>query len=122
MELDNEMHALLLLSSLPDSWETLVVSFSNSVPKGKLTMSMVTDALFSEEARKKDMGGDQSHALVTENKGRGRDRERSKSRGRRQREIQRRYEPTKVQVLPLWLGGSHKEILLCLEGKTKTRQ
>ncbi|XP_028113910.1 receptor-like protein kinase [Camellia sinensis] len=69
MELDDEMQALLLLSSLPDSWETLVVSLNNSAPEGKLTMSMVTDALFSEEARKKEMGGDQSHALVTENKG-----------------------------------------------------
>ncbi|CAL5350460.1 unnamed protein product [Camellia sinensis] len=82
MELDDEMQALLLLSSLPDSWETLVVSLSNSAPEGKLTMSMVTDALFSEEARKKEMGGDQSHALVTENKSRGRGRGRSKSRGR----------------------------------------
>ncbi|KAF5930143.1 hypothetical protein HYC85_031016 [Camellia sinensis] len=70
MELDDEMQALLLLSSLPDSWETLVVSFSNSAPEGKLTMSMVTNALFSEEARKKDMSGDQSHALVTENRNR----------------------------------------------------
>ncbi|CAL5440937.1 unnamed protein product [Camellia sinensis] len=80
MELEDEMQALLLLSSLPDSWETLVVSLSNSAPEGKLTMGMVTDALFNEEARKKEMEGEQSHALVTES--RGRDRERGRGRGR----------------------------------------
>ncbi|CAL5344742.1 unnamed protein product [Camellia sinensis] len=88
MELEDEMQALLLLSSLPDSWETLVVSLSNSAPEGKLTMGMVTDALFNEEARKKEMDGEQSHALVTESRGRdrerGRGRGRSKSRGRSQ--------------------------------------
>ncbi|XP_028073414.1 putative disease resistance protein RGA3 [Camellia sinensis] len=88
MELDDEMQALLLLSSLPDNWETLVVSLSNSAPERKLTMEMVTDALFNKAARKREMGGEQSQALVTESKGRdrerGRGRERSKSRGRSQ--------------------------------------
>ncbi|XP_048323873.2 retrovirus-related Pol polyprotein from transposon TNT 1-94 [Ziziphus jujuba] len=86
-QLGDEDQALLLLSSLPDSWETLVVSLSNSAPNGKLTMAMVKDALFNEEARRKDIGMDQSHALVTERGrqqrgGRDRGRGRSKSRGR----------------------------------------
>lgn len=68
MSLGDEMQALLLLSSLPDSWETLVVSLSNSAPNGKLTMSMVNDALFNEEARRKDVDKDHSHVLVTENR------------------------------------------------------
>ena len=88
LKLGDEEQALLLLSSLPDSWETLVVSLSNSAPNGKLTMSMVKDALFNEETRRKDIGSDQSHALVTEKRGRQREgnqsrwRGRSKSRGR----------------------------------------
>ncbi|GFZ02406.1 hypothetical protein Acr_15g0010140 [Actinidia rufa] len=53
---DDEMQALLLLSSLLESWETLVVSLSNSAPNGKLTTSMVMDALFNEEARRREMG------------------------------------------------------------------
>ncbi|BBG92632.1 hypothetical protein Prudu_000423 [Prunus dulcis] len=32
MVLDDELQALVLLSSLPDSWDTLVVSLSNSAP------------------------------------------------------------------------------------------
>ncbi|GFS36180.1 hypothetical protein Acr_00g0044480 [Actinidia rufa] len=53
---DDEMQALLLLSSLPESCETLVVSLSNSAPNGKLTTSMVMDALFNKEARRREIG------------------------------------------------------------------
>ncbi|GFZ21996.1 hypothetical protein Acr_29g0011580 [Actinidia rufa] len=76
LQFDDEMQALLLLSSLPESWETLVVSLSNSVPNGKLTTSMVMDALFNEEARRREMGStdqSESQALVLE---------RSRERGR----------------------------------------
>ena len=72
--IDNELQALLLLSSLPDSWETLVVSFSNYTLNGVLQFVMVKDSLLYEETRRKDMGKDIVHALATEN------RERSKSR------------------------------------------
>ena len=73
MTFDNEVQALLLLSSLPDSWETLVVSLGNSALNGKLTMELVKDALFSEEARRKEMetyDHSGSQALITE-RGRG---------------------------------------------------
>ena len=48
--LDDELQALLLLSSLPDSWKTLVVSVNNSVPNGKSTLGMVTYRLRNEES------------------------------------------------------------------------
>ncbi|CAL8167684.1 unnamed protein product [Prunus armeniaca] len=41
MVLDDELQALVLLSSLPDSWDTLVVSLSNSAPQGVLTLDMM---------------------------------------------------------------------------------
>ena len=55
MSLDDELQALLLLSSLPESWDTLVVSLTNSAPEGKLSMDMVKVALLHEEARRKDL-------------------------------------------------------------------
>jgi hypothetical protein len=55
---DDELQALLLLSFLPDSWETFVVSLSNSAPNGVLQLAMVKDSLFNEETRRKDMGKD----------------------------------------------------------------
>ena len=49
---DDELQALLLLSSLPESWETLVVTVSNSAPDGVVTMSQVTSSLLNEETRR----------------------------------------------------------------------
>ena len=54
--LDDKFQVLLLLSSLPDSWETFVVSLSNSAPDGVLSLSMIKDSLYNEETRRKDMG------------------------------------------------------------------
>ncbi|VFQ75020.1 unnamed protein product [Cuscuta campestris] len=83
--LDDELQALLLLSSLPESWETLVVSLNNSAPEGKLTMDVVKSSLLNEEARRRDLSSssysDQAH--VAEVEGRGRHRHRDfESRGR----------------------------------------
>ena len=64
---DDELQALLLLSSLPESWETLVVTVSNSSPDGVVTMSQVTSNLLNEETRRKSSGSSHSEALVMEN-------------------------------------------------------
>jgi gag-polypeptide of LTR copia-type len=39
MVLDEELQDLILLSSLPDSWEILVMSLSNSAPNGVVTLA-----------------------------------------------------------------------------------
>ncbi|GFS42112.1 hypothetical protein Acr_00g0078160 [Actinidia rufa] len=56
LQFDDEMQALLLLSSLLESWETFVIFLSNLAPNRKLTTSMVMDALFNEEAQRREMG------------------------------------------------------------------
>ncbi|KAK4415230.1 Retrovirus-related Pol polyprotein from transposon TNT 1-94 [Sesamum alatum] len=53
MKIDDELQALLLLSSLPESWDTLVVTLSNSALEGKLSMDGITDSLLNEESRRK---------------------------------------------------------------------
>ena len=71
INLDEEVQALLLLCSLPDSWNTFVVSLSNSAPDGKLTPDMVKNSLLNEEARRKEKGSHQSSssdAYVAEKK------------------------------------------------------
>ena len=50
------------------------MSLSNSAPNGVLQLAMVKDNLFNEETRRKDMGKDNTQALVTENKGRSKTR------------------------------------------------
>jgi hypothetical protein len=56
LALDDEVQVLLVLSSLPDSWETLIESFNNSAHNGVIIIGMVKDSLFNEEARKKEQG------------------------------------------------------------------
>ena len=56
MNIDDEMQASILLSSLLDSWETLVVRVSNSTLNGILTMEGVKDSLLNEETRRKEKG------------------------------------------------------------------
>ena len=68
--IDDELQALLLLSSLPDSWETLIVSLSNSAPNGVLQLAIVKDSLLNEETRRNNMGKDIAYTLVTKNRGR----------------------------------------------------
>ena len=58
--MENELQALLLLSSLPDNRETLVVSLSNSASNGKLPLVQVKDNMFNEETRRKDLEIDNS--------------------------------------------------------------
>ena len=87
--LDDEVYALILLSSLPDSWETLVVSLSNSAPNGVITVNRVKDNIFNEETRRKELAiSYNTEALVIEKQGRSKNRKPSsnynheKSRGK----------------------------------------
>ena len=64
----DEVLALFLLGSLPDSWETLVVTLGTAGPDEKrLSLARVKSSLMDEEARRKekDMSSD-SKALLTE--------------------------------------------------------
>ena len=69
LSLDDETRACLLLGSLPDSWNTLVVSSGNSTLAGKVTLVMVRNSLLNEEIRRKDFMGNDTHTFVTENRG-----------------------------------------------------
>lgn len=89
IKIEDELQALFLLSSLPDSWETLVITISNPDPDGKVALQTFKDSMFNEESRRKDMGTNSGHALVVENRGRdrgksygprGRNKSRDKSR------------------------------------------
>jgi hypothetical protein len=85
----DEVQELFVLISLPDSWETLVVSLSNSAPNGVITMGMVKDNMLNEEATRKEQGiSSHSEALVIERRRRSKSRKprkydhRDKSRGK----------------------------------------
>ena len=50
---DDEIQGLWLLNTLPDSWETLRVSLTNSVTDGKVTMEYAKSGVLNEEVRRK---------------------------------------------------------------------
>ena len=54
MKIDDELETLLLLSWLLESWDTLIVTLSNLVPDGKISMDIVLDTLLSEDSRRKE--------------------------------------------------------------------
>jgi len=66
---EDEDMALLLLGSLPDTWETLKVTLCNSTPNGVVTWNLVRTKLINEETRrlaKRDSSSSKSEVLVTE--------------------------------------------------------
>ena len=66
--LANEVLTLLLLGSLPDSWETLVVTLGTATQQKDLTLDMLKSNLLHEEARRKEHESNFDHkALVIEN-------------------------------------------------------
>ena len=50
---DDEIQGLLLLNTLPDSWETLHVSLTNSATAEKVTMEYAKSGSLNEEVRTK---------------------------------------------------------------------
>lgn len=56
MVLDDELHALFLLSSLPGRWKTLVVSLSNFAPDGIVVMSLSNMKFIEWRDKKKVFG------------------------------------------------------------------
>jgi hypothetical protein len=74
LELADKMQALILLSSLPDSWETLMVSLNNSTSNGKIILKKVKDIILNEEKMRKWTSTYESYALVIESRGRSQSR------------------------------------------------
>jgi acyl-activating enzyme 14 len=56
IEFDDEIRALILLASLPSSWEGMRTAVSNSVGKSKLKYDDIQDLILAEEVRRKDSG------------------------------------------------------------------
>ena len=72
---DDEVRALLILCSLPESWNGLVMAISNSVSgSNTLKFDDVVGVILSEEMQRKRIGETLGNALNIENRGRQKDR------------------------------------------------
>lgn len=81
IEFDDEVRALILLSSLPDSWNATVTAVSSSSGSNKLKFDDVRDLALSEEIRRRE-SGESSTSSVLHTESRGRNSTRGNGRGR----------------------------------------
>jgi len=54
IDFDDEIRALIILASLPNSWEAMRMAMSSSVRKNKLKYEDIKDLILSEEMRRRD--------------------------------------------------------------------
>ncbi|RDX89858.1 hypothetical protein CR513_28354, partial [Mucuna pruriens] len=74
IKFEDEIFGLLLLNSLPESWETFKVSIINLAPNGVVSLQMVKGSVLNEEMRMKAQGSSsqsEKHCFLwkKENKG-----------------------------------------------------
>jgi hypothetical protein len=75
VEFDDEVGALIILCSLPERWNCLVMVVSNYVSSSNtLKFDDVVVVILSEEMQRKSIGETSGNALNRENRGRQKDR------------------------------------------------
>ncbi|RVW41523.1 Retrovirus-related Pol polyprotein from transposon TNT 1-94 [Vitis vinifera] len=72
IDFDDEIRALIVLASLPNSWEAMRMAVSNSTGKEKLKYNDIRDLILAEEIRRRDAGetSGSGSALNLETRGR----------------------------------------------------
>ena len=76
IDFDDEIYALIVLTSLPNSWETMRMTVSNSTGKEKVKYNDIRDLIMVEEIRRRDADetSGSGSAINLETRGRGNDR------------------------------------------------
>ena len=73
--LDDEIRAIFLMCSMPDSWENLIVAMSTSAAIGTLNFDDVSSSLMNEELQRKSVAKNQGgEVLALADRGRRIDR------------------------------------------------
>ncbi|KAH7576295.1 hypothetical protein JRO89_XS01G0029100 [Xanthoceras sorbifolium] len=70
---DDEVLFLMVLASLPESYETLKISITNTVPNGSVNIELVKSGILNEEMRRRSQTSSfssQPDILVMDSKGR----------------------------------------------------
>ena len=75
---EDEIKALILMSSLPESWDTVVAAISSSRGSETLKFDEIRDIVHSESIRKREVGDSSGSALRVDRRGR------SKTKGKNQ--------------------------------------
>ncbi|KAM0026735.1 putative RNA-directed DNA polymerase [Helianthus debilis subsp. tardiflorus] len=81
MKLDDDTQAVVLLSSLPDSWSGFVTTVIETAGTGNLKFDRVRDSVFGEDVRRRNTSGGSTSGMLSVSRGRGKNRS-SGSRGK----------------------------------------
>ncbi|KOM52532.1 hypothetical protein LR48_Vigan09g119100 [Vigna angularis] len=104
---DEEVRALILLSSLPESWNATVTAVSSSSGSNKLKFDDVRDLVLSEEIRRRE-SGEPSTSSVLHTESRGRSSTRGTGRGKskeRQSKSRNHQSSNKSKTIECWNCG-----------------
>ncbi|KAF5762583.1 putative RNA-directed DNA polymerase [Helianthus annuus] len=81
MKLDDDTQAVVLLSSLPDSWSGFVTTVTETAGTGNLKFDRVRDSVLGEDVRQRNTSGGSTSGMLSVSRGRGKNRS-SGSRGK----------------------------------------
>ncbi|GKB16537.1 retrovirus-related pol polyprotein from transposon TNT 1-94 [Tanacetum coccineum] len=113
IKFDDEVQALLLLCSLPESWSGTVTTVSGSTGSTKLKFDSICDLILGEDIRRKKSGEYSNSLLSAEDKGRGRKQDRgqkqNKSRSKSKKRGQSKNRDKEVNML----AGDYDDAFVC---------
>ncbi|GKC67501.1 retrovirus-related pol polyprotein from transposon TNT 1-94 [Tanacetum coccineum] len=102
IKFDNEVQALLLLSSLPESWSGTVTVVSGSTGTTKLKFDNIRDLILGEDICRKTSREYTNSLLSTENKGRCRKQDRGHKQNRGRSKSMKRRQSKNRQDITCW--------------------
>ena len=107
IDFDDEIRALIVLASLPNSWEAMRMTVSNSTGKEKLKYNDIRDLILAEEIRKKDVGEflGSGSALNLEIRGRCNDRNSNRGKSKSRNSNRNRSKSRSGQQVQCWNCG-----------------
>ncbi|GJT67256.1 retrovirus-related pol polyprotein from transposon TNT 1-94 [Tanacetum coccineum] len=102
IKFDDEVQALLLLSSLPESWSGTVTAVSGSTGSTKLKFDNIRDLILGEDLRRKTSGEYSNSLLSAEDKGMGRKQDRGQKHNRSRSKSKKRGQSKNMQDITCW--------------------
>ena len=98
---EDEIKALILMSSLPESWDTVDAAISSSRGSEKLKFDEICDVVLSESIHKREVGDSSGSALSVDRRGRSKTKAKS-TWSIKIKESRKITEQIKRDLLELW--------------------
>ena len=107
IDFDDEIRALIVLASLPNSWEVMKMTISNSIGKEKLKYNDIRDLVLANEIRRRDASETLGFgfALNLETRGRGNDRNSNRGKSKSRNSNKNRSKSRSCQQVQCWNCG-----------------